>query len=99
MNARVYFLIPGKTFFRRRGQTGTQGEKPTDNLGPDRGKDYSICLKLVRNKVPAITIDWTSVSPASRALTKLQKAAFRKTEPLYLVEAPALGKPFWELIF
>jgi len=36
---------------------------------------------------------------ASRVLTKLQKAGFRKTEPLYSVEVPALEKPFWGLIF
>jgi hypothetical protein len=40
MNALVYFLMPRKTFFRRRRQTGTQGKNRPTTWGPARAKDY-----------------------------------------------------------
>jgi circadian clock protein KaiC len=34
--------MPEKTFFRRRGQTGTQGKNRPRTWGPDRAKNYSM---------------------------------------------------------
>src|ERR1019366_4282983 len=62
-------------------------------------KFWIVCLRLLRQKVPLTIINCTSAPPASKALTQLQKAGFRKIGPLYFVEIPALEKPFWGLIF
>src|ERR1700680_2735625 len=56
--------------------------------GGRAGPGIILCLKLLRKSAPSIIINCTSAPPALRALTKLQKAAFRKIEPLYLVEVP-----------
>lgn len=39
-----------------------------------------VCPKLLRQTSPLIIIHYTSAPPASKALTKLQKADFRKIE-------------------
>ena len=69
--------------------------RPRTRVGPR----ITVCLKLLRKRGPLIIINCISAPPVSKALTKLPKAGFRKIEPLYFVEVPALGKPFWELTF